>query len=70
MSKRQIDRTKKSNIKCEHCKHYCRMYHTEYFPRTWVTAYDACRLTSEPKEYYQRCKQFEWKEEDNGKREN
>lgn len=54
MNKRPIDRTKKSNIKCEHCKHW---------DRKWYV----CTLTNEDKNYWNRCKRFEWAEsEDKG----
>jgi hypothetical protein len=49
MNTRPVDITKKSNIKCEHCRHYERDY-----PR--------CGLTHELKLYYHRCKKFEWEE--------
>ena len=42
---KEIDKTKKSNIKCEHCEHYCD---------------DMCILISKPKHYWNRCKSFEW----------
>ena len=49
MNKRPIDKTKKSNIKCEHCKYYNKRCST-------------CKITEEPKWYWNRCKQFEWAE--------
>lgn len=45
---RLIDKSKKSNIKCEHCEHWS----------GWQSS--GCCLSGEPKEYYQRCKQFSW----------
>ena len=57
MSKRPIDKTKKSNIKCEHCK---------YFIQDKETYMDYCLNTDSPKygvgkvNYWNRCKRFEW----------
>ena len=48
MKRRPIDKSKKSNIKCEHCSHWTGWY------------FDKCKLTDETKMYYQRCKRFEW----------
>lgn len=45
---RTIDKTKKSNIKCEHCVHWS----------GWLMS--QCKLKKECKQYYQRCKQFDW----------
>ena len=62
MNKRPIDKTKKSNIKCEHCKYFipdkrsCLAYN-----------YDQCLNLNSPKygignvNYWNRCKGFEWK---------
>lgn len=44
---RAVDKTKKSNIKCEHCK---------YFSSDKTT----CLLLNERKYYWNRCKKFEW----------
>ena len=46
---RKVDITKKSNIKCEHCKNYN------------GRLVGKCRLTEEKKNYYNRCKDFDWK---------
>lgn len=54
---RPIDKTKKSNIKCEHCKYYIQ-------PESiYSNAY--CRNDDSPKfdttvNYWNRCKKFEW----------
>ena len=53
-NKRPIDRTKKSNIKCEHCEFYNRNE-------------DGCTNKTSPKynskiNYWNRCKRFEWRE--------
>ena len=47
MNKRPIDKTKKSNVKCEHCRY-------------WNSDDGICCLTKEKKNYWNRCKQFEW----------
>lgn len=61
MNKRPIDKTKKSNIKCEHCKFwrevslYCS--HTEYLCK------NPCSLEyNNQRNYWNRCKQFEWED--------
>ena len=54
---RTIDKTKKSNIKCEHCKHYCKSAH---YPTEIPTPY--CTLLKQRKNYWNRCKRFEWAE--------
>lgn len=43
-----IDKSKKSNKKCEHCKNWS----------GWTSS--KCSLSGEDKKYYQRCKSFEW----------
>jgi len=43
---RKLDKSKKSNIKCEHCKY-------------WNSAHN-CELSGVYKWYYQRCKNFAW----------
>lgn len=65
MNKRPIDRTKKSNIKCEHCKHW-----TGVSTECWCEAMYACmnKESNRYKQatyYYNRCKQFEWPEVNN-----
>lgn len=52
MNKKPIDKEKKSNIKCEHCEYWTGLL--------WDEA--RCKLNSQPKQYYQRCKNFSWKE--------
>jgi len=49
MNNKPVNRTKKSNIKCEHYKHWDRKLHM-------------CALTNEDKNYWNRCKRFEWTE--------
>ena len=49
MSNRTVDKTKKSNIKCQHCDNWrCHDY----------IAY--CALTGSKTNYWNRCKHFEW----------
>lgn len=47
MNNRPIDKSKKKNVKCEHC---------EYFNPNQCYCYKICAS----KHYYNRCKQFEW----------
>ena len=61
MSKRPIDKTKQSNIKCEHCKFWCEW---SYYGKD---KHFYCKnLKSEhcdrQRNYWNRCKQFEWEE--------
>jgi DTW domain-containing protein YfiP len=53
MNTKPLDKTKKSNIKCEHCRfwrNHC------YCKNTTSKHYEAQR------NYWNRCKQFEWKD--------
>jgi len=43
-----VDKTKKSNIKCEYCKHFSAVG-------------DYCLLKAIPKHYWNRCKDFQWR---------
>lgn len=55
-----IDRTKKSNIKCEHCeywKHEADIWTERYFCFNERSARFSERVTN----YWNRCKQFDWK---------
>ena len=47
---RTVDKSKKSNVKCEHCKHF----------KARLESY--CDITKDEKNYWNRCKQFEWDE--------
>ena len=49
-----VDKTKKSNIKCEHCKHFIKT------PKYFMPEVYMCGITGEDKNYYNRCKHFEW----------
>ena len=56
MNKRPIDKTKKSNIKCEHC---------EYCPKSHLVT-EKCLNEKSPRyalpvHYWNRCKCFEWR---------
>lgn len=51
MSKRPVDKSKKSNIKCEYCGHWT----------GWEQ--DKCLLSGETKLYYHRCKKFIWRDD-------
>ena len=65
MNKRPVDKSKKSNIKCEHCKFFIQ-------DETANTIYNhnECTSVNSPKygkgkvHYWNRCKQFEWIERD------
>lgn len=50
MNKRKVDKTKKSNIKCEHCLYADKDNKLGYW----------CVLQEKPKNYYNRCKLFKW----------
>ena len=52
MNKKPVDKTKKSNIKCEHCKHFMRS-RTPYGP-------SLCALDGRERNYWNRCMKFEW----------
>jgi hypothetical protein len=52
---RSIDKTKKSNIKCEHCIYADKP--TEPNQQYW------CALHQKEKHYWNRCKDFDWKYE-------
>ena len=54
-----LDKSKKSNIKCEHCIHYGQRQNTD-INGNFIMPY-FCKLTNESKHYWNRCKQFEWK---------
>ncbi len=70
MNTRPVYTTKKSNIKCEHCRYFERstddIYVTEN-PLTGTLTYhmpqSKCLKSDIPKNYWNRCKQFEWREE-------
>ena len=67
-----VDKSKKSNIKCEHCKHFQRskeeMCVTENHLTGTLTFHhpqDKCAVTNETKNYWNRCKNFEWEDKYN-----
>lgn len=47
---RPVDKTKKSNIKCEHCL----FADCDEYGKYW------CSLHEMPKNYWNRCKEFMW----------
>ena len=56
MTKRKLDKSKKTNIKCEHCKwwenkNYCINSNSSKF--------------EQPTNYWIKCEQFEWNEKYN-----
>ena len=53
--KRKVDRSKKSNIKCEHCKHWAGKS---------ADINKVCNVTGNVRNYYNRCKNFEWKDDE------
>ena len=55
MNVRPIDKTKKSNIKCEHCKHYQSVM--------GQICSGKCVASGKYKNYWNRCKQFEWRDQ-------
>ena len=57
MNNKSVDKTKKSNIKCEHCNH-------------WNRVNGKCDVTKTIKNYYQRCNQFDWLSARNTQKEN
>lgn len=54
MNKRPVDKTKKSNIKCEHCRYVDKP--NKPWEKYWCTLYQI------DKNYWNRCKKFEWME--------
>lgn len=57
MQKRKVDKTKKSNIKCEHCKHIIQRGVVLPGQKNYL-----CALTVKQTNYWNRCKKFEWKD--------
>ena len=55
MNNRPVDKTKKSNIKCEHCAY------ADYDDQKGYW----CAIHSIPKKYWNRCKEFKWAESEN-----
>lgn len=48
---REVDRSKKSNIKCEHCR---------FWSGRPSETNQVCLKKNETKNYWNRCKEFEW----------
>ena len=59
---RPLDKSKKSNMKCEHCKHWDKSTYT--FTHKHGTL-PTCTISGEGKCYWNRCKNFEWAEKYN-----
>lgn len=53
MHRKPLDKTKKANIKCEHCEYWDR-------GKLSFNYNEICKLTLQPKSYYQRCQKFKW----------
>ena len=59
---RKINKTKSSNIKCEHCKHW--NYNND--DGSYANTNCACKESPKyntPTKYWNRCRGFEWKED-------
>ena len=57
---RKVGTTKKSNIKCEHCKHYTLEDNFTYPFSVYYGGF--CSIDNSSKNYWNRCKCFEWAE--------
>lgn len=58
MMARPINRSKKSNIKCEHCENWILPQGIPHSAWDYI-----CRLSGEPKNYWSKCKKFEWRKD-------
>lgn len=63
-AKRVVDKTKKSNIKCEHCKHWCKVGNGNKYVDRQCTNEDSPKNGTKTW-YYNRCKCFDWAESEN-----
>lgn len=61
VKKRAVDITKKTNIKCEHCKYWQSWAWERLDERCNRCA--KCGKCGEVKKNYNRCKEFEWRDE-------
>jgi len=60
MTTKPIDKSKKSNKRCQNCQNWT----GEYAPcELWLSAMRSCSISGTNKYYYQCCKQFGWNEE-------
>ena len=61
---RPLDKSKKSNIKCEHCDfwHPCEETIEKFGYTDNVCNNNSSKFFGMPREYYNRCKCFEWHE--------
>ena len=58
---RTIDKTKKSNIKCEHCKFFIEDTNSSYgFKKDKCTNPDSPKCGTGTVNYWNRCKCFDW----------
>ena len=55
-----LDKTKSSNIKCEHCKYFDKEHTQPVFVLNHIEDWRICSLTGKPKNYWNRCKWFDW----------
>ena len=60
MNKKPVDKTKKSNIKCEHCKYFNRNKSAIMLVLNHIESHSVCDIKNEPKYYWNRCENFEW----------
>lgn len=60
MNTKPIDKSKKSNKRCQNCRNW----KGDYIPNElYLTARRPCLISGDGKYYYQCCKQFEWDDE-------
>ena len=62
MNKKPIDRTKKSNVKCEHCKFWCE-WSIDGKNKDYYCKNPCSPQYNNQRNYWNRCKQFAWTEE-------
>lgn len=70
MNTKPIDKSKKSNIKCDHCANFI----IDKGTCGWIPGYGICQshkclLTNKGMNYWQKCKDFQWDETKNYKEE-
>lgn len=56
MNKKPVDKTKKSNIKCEHCGYCSRNKNNDRFNEHVLW----CSINQKEVNYWNRCKSFDW----------
>lgn len=64
MNTRPLDKTKKTNIKCEHCKYFVETNQRTPYAHLPIMACDNrdSKWYGERRMYWNRCKFFEWHE--------